>query len=1714
MSTEWTLNLLDGTFLRPARGASARWKPLPHAKKLQSRRCHLHTYLHTQLPSDQLFTCQQHQHSNPATVIYWEITIWLWVLLGYMMQQLFGLTIGLPFGQCIPKQEYAAGTSAWPGGHRTSWRSFLKQDYAAVAVQCWQLKPVNVARMASPSPRHVALRRLRDEVVRFGATSTQPVWAIPSGNMGADTRRSRSRDQMPQGYITSDDENTRRALPTWRQYRQWRQAHDDEPIPLWQSRGAASSAQTHDQPGRARSRAPWQAEPDRRARRSARQRTQPREDRNRRARQQLRRRYYRHRLNSSDDVVGIESVTESTDSDRPPRWVDSEEHQAGFGRDEWMQQQAEEQRLASFHDDAEDGHNLATAEGRRARRLEHLAYRHQDDRSPVRDVALGANWLRVGDRWRFAIPSRALPPEFSPMIVVYLDRWQVPISPSRLETVIYYQHPHLRRYAQRLSMVEFTSQHGGRWLSPHVASLGPWISEHPAAVEAVPSFSMGAGEPDPVGEAFRKLRQSDRTARAFEPKVLRTILRAQPKVAQRILATPDSVTHLAILQAAAKRAGLGTLVNGPGVQPEQEAHSKGGVQATSAPSSPPSGPSPVLQQKTRWNKRSQDHSEPPPPSTGWRTVRRNLRSAPTWKLTSEWTVPVVSELHLNTPGVMLCEDTKEAMSIVLRMKRTSAPSAIVSRQRLQLPDSLAVQRTAFHMKRVHSTSDADGKQCEEVRTIPVIGHVYQLGGIHSVGLKQAPQLSTFSVSQATVVVRVLTAAQWCPEGVWTGLQKGKAQALKTELIRLLQVDYPSHVTSVYDIFRLEQQGCIIGACIRIAAPALASVLAISGSSWVFVHPLSQQAPEFPAIWNSEPWPQELAPLRARASDIGAMSLALGDRHIGFRCRKGQEDSVRMSLGVVPKESWILSGIPVSFSSAEANSALEDMGVNARVQEHTRRVMRNTQSWVVHLDPGKTPAEDTLHLSLQGKDYYVTLVPAKARSFKGPIVKQLTKARRKDAPTYAQVVHADFPPLSGQGTGHASSPKPPDRIAQLERLVQSLIGLIAHSGIDSPSDIQADLHGSVPSHSHQHVDNDNDDNDSNWDDDMHDLFPNGDEHDHDGDQNDDDDPDMAPAEGSSKRQRTVNTPAAGDVLRWSHAQQIPFQHLVWGRVKRDGNCLWRSIASLINANWETIKQQTLAQAHTLSDAWCDLFHTTPTEYQALAQACEAPNAWGNEVALALLAKTLQRQIVVVSTPVVWVVSSGECLHQPLIIRLANRHFDPLQQAPTSAILSAIRAAHSADTAHLHLAGGATTSQLASWNLSAMDSHASELWDLKEQVVALQEVGCSLRSQQTHSRIALRHDVQMIWGAPTPLSRSSRKFWRLAKGAVPGVALACPLSCRAAPLLPRTPAGHSLWRAGRLVMATLVLGNTRTVIGSVYILSGEHSGVRDARASCMHQLVEEVQAHHKIPMFLAGDWNVGPGKNVAAALLAQKGWTIPLHVNPGGGWDAPTFVQGECASTLDYWILSPAASRTWVQTVRERPGHAHRSVHIRVPQLSRRPPERALCPPVKWKFPPVIATCSPVDWHAASERIQDLLRLNHIDLAWHLWIDFAAQEVSAHSEVQDLRGFSDAWFMQRTYHSRVQKDSEVGPRLTELFKLARRLLDFGKWGGDRVRGRIERDYPALAARFSLPLSQEEALRRPVHASEVIFTQAKALQEEDKKTLAFRIRQFPRSMLQKNL
>ena len=67
---------------------------------------------------------------------------------------------------------------------------------------------------------------------------------------------------------------------------------------------------------------------------------------------------------------------------------------------------------------------------------------------------------------------------------------------------------------------------------------------------------------------------------------------------------------------------------------------------------------------------------------------------------------------------------------------------------------------------------------------------------------------------------------------------------------------------------------------------------------------------------------------------------------------------------------------------------------------------------------------------------------------------------------------------------------------------------------------------------------------------------------------------------------------------------------------------------------------------------------------------------------------------------------------------------------------------------------------------------------------------------------------------------------------------------------------------------------------------------------------------------------------------------------------------------------------------------------------------------------------------------------------------------------------------------------------LFRLARRLLDYGKWVGSRVRTRPQRSLPEIILHHSLDLTVESALSRPLEASECVFRYARTLQDQSRK------------------
>ena len=78
----------------------------------------------------------------------------------------------------------------------------------------------------------------------------------------------------------------------------------------------------------------------------------------------------------------------------------------------------------------------------------------------------------------------------------------------------------------------------------------------------------------------------------------------------------------------------------------------------------------------------------------------------------------------------------------------------------------------------------------------------------------------------------------------------------------------------------------------------------------------------------------------------------------------------------------------------------------------------------------------------------------------------------------------------------------------------------------------------------------------------------------------------------------------------------------------------------------------------------------TGNSTLVDALRPQDAWGTEIALALLSASLKRKIVTITPGATWIVSVGSDEAPPLFLRLQNRHYDPLQQIPTAAMLEAV------------------------------------------------------------------------------------------------------------------------------------------------------------------------------------------------------------------------------------------------------------------------------------------------------------------------------------------------------------------------------------------------------------------------------------------------------------
>ena len=165
---------------------------------------------------------------------------------------------------------------------------------------------------------------------------------------------------------------------------------------------------------------------------------------------------------------------------------------------------------------------------------------------------------------------------------------------------------------------------------------------------------------------------------------------------------------------------------------------------------------------------------------------------------------------------------------------------------------------------------------------------------------------------------------------------------------------------------------------------------------------------------------------------------------------------------------MLAGVPVSYNIDDAGRLLDELGVSGKILDQTRRVVRGTQNWVAHILDNADPQEDTLHVAVDSRDFFVTLTPLRAKRQAQAPVKQWRRAAKPpprsedhDLPaqrdpgrerSWAQVVRNQ----ESQKAPPAQSSESHARLALLERTVATLIGLLKEVGQELPPSVQGVL----------------------------------------------------------------------------------------------------------------------------------------------------------------------------------------------------------------------------------------------------------------------------------------------------------------------------------------------------------------------------------------------------------------------------------------------------------------------------------------------------------------------------------------------------------------------------------------------------------------------------------------------------------------------------------
>ena len=321
------------------------------------------------------------------------------------------------------------------------------------------------------------------------------------------------------------------------------------------------------------------------------------------------------------------------------------------------------------------------------------------------------------------------------------------------------------------------------------------------AVTAFPAQPLGASNVEEATlaqqkDAFQLIKKNN--PQLLTGKVLRTLLRAQPQLARRVLSSgeADRDRQRLLVVGAAQRAGLGALIaeadmrgitRKQGQQPVQLApprsitHDKSKVWPLPVSPTPPDKPplSPPVGESSegrerdspsakRWTRR-QDRDQ------GWQLVQKKQATTQKVTLVDEWSVSVVSELLcLGKSGVALAESREHLVSQAHAMKGNPSKTAMLYGQQIEAPPGLKwrVAKVAYHvnceyMRNAKATTQRQSR----------VGYLYQFHGSESVELRSKPKAATTGHQASTTVMRLQVHQKFCPPTRWSELQQGKLRIL-------------------------------------------------------------------------------------------------------------------------------------------------------------------------------------------------------------------------------------------------------------------------------------------------------------------------------------------------------------------------------------------------------------------------------------------------------------------------------------------------------------------------------------------------------------------------------------------------------------------------------------------------------------------------------------------------------------------------------------------------------------------------------------------------------------------------------------------------------------------------------------------------------------------------------------------------------------------------